>query len=359
MPKTNKICIVHNSLRTALIFREKYILQLRKRDIPVYCVAPEDDPYAKSKLESYGVHVLSVKKRSPPFLFLTMNYQLLKLILKDRKNFIFACHFITTIALTSPSLFLSRKSVCFIEGIGTFFTNKPVRIILFKYLLRSLSQKVVFMNDEEKMLLGKKTDIVMNGIGVDLSKFTLAEPVQETELQNNVELLFVGRLLEDKGIHDCINVIRNLRLSNRNYVLNLIGDIYPSNPGSITNEDIQLLEKELGGYVHFHRFQQDVVHHYQKTSILLLLSKHEGFPVVVMEANACGVPVIAYDVPGCRQAVKPGVNGFLVDLDDTDKVIELCTTIDYRKMASSCREYALENFDHIVKTDQIVELLLE
>jgi len=356
-----KICIVHNSLRTVLIFRKHYIEKLLSDGFQVFCVAPNDDEKAKKILMQLGVEILDVRSSSPYVLFFTMNYRLFSILIRNRLRVTFVCHFLSTITITIPSLFVCRSSICFVEGMGTFFTKRKNLTSILKYLLWIISSKIVFMNEEEKNILGRKTDYVLNGIGVDLNRY---KPFPDTcvigtsmEGRNSLNLLYVGRLVEDKGVYDCISVLRKLLLTNPGCVLNLVGDIYQANPGAITNEDINRYEEEFGDSIVFHRYKDDVLDHYLKSDVLLLLSKHEGFPVVAMEANACGVPVLAYDVPGCRQAIQHGLNGYLIELGGIDQVVQLLNDTSFSAMSVSCRNYAVENFDRDVKTRDIVSIL--
>jgi len=73
-----------------------------------------------------------------------------------------------------------------------------------------------------------------------------------------------------------------------------------------------------------------------------------------MEANACGIPVITYNVPGCNVAVSPGLNGFLVDYNDTQAVVDILTVIEPAKYKESCVEYAKRHFDRQEKNQRLL-----
>ena len=117
-----------------------------------------------------------------------------------------------------PILLLNRKNICVIEGIGTFFTGRPFASRIVKAVLSRLATARVFMNEEERDRLGKPSDTVLYGIGVDLSKFYPAKLTNAVpEVSSRINLLYVGRLLKDKGIHDLLKVVRILQARNMQF----------------------------------------------------------------------------------------------------------------------------------------------
>ena len=355
MQKYNNICILQNSIKTVVVFRLGYIKQLISEGYTVHCIAPNDDSKAIELLRSYNVNVIPVSNNNFFYKWIGLNFQLLKLLFLKKFEVVVSCHFIVTFILSLPTIFFAKKTVCFIEGIGTFFTKSKYLLSSLRFLLNKFTKRLVFMNTYERDLLGSADDIVLGGIGVDISSFNYECHLNGHNCKKR--LLFVGRLLEDKGILDVIELMRLIQSRGVDFILNVAGDVYPSNPSSLTTADIKKLELEFGEKIIFHGYIDNVKDLYAETDVLLLLSKHEGFPVVVMEANACGVPAICYSVPGCIDAIKNGTNGYLFVKGQIKQIADLICHEDFSLLADKCRKYAEQNFDQNTKNKIIIEVL--
>lgn len=347
------ICLLQNSIRTVATFRACYLEKLVEQGYEVFCIAPLDDPRAQSIVEQIGVTVIPVRSTSLFTLFITMNFHALKLFIGKRADLVFVSHFVTTAILLSPTLLIAPRVLCVIEGIGTVFASRPLLSKLLKLGLKLISKKRVFMNQYELEQLGSESDYVLAGIGVDLSKFTPA-PITNSEAAERINLLFVGRLVADKGVRDLFSVMRILRAQNIAFTMHVVGEIYEANSGSLNPEELQQAQKEFGESLVLHGYSNDVLALYHSADLLLLLSRHEGFPVCVMEANACGVPALTYDVQGCSHAIKNGVNGQLVPLDDIEMVANEIASNKFSSMRVTAREYAEQHFDQNAKAATLI-----
>ncbi|MGP2470757.1 glycosyltransferase [Yersinia sp. 2540 StPb PI] len=321
----------------------------------MYCIAPDDDHESVDLLKQYGVVVITTENKTLLQNYFFINFSLLRLLLKEKFRLTVSCHFLVTFILSIPSIFFARKSVCFIEGVGSFFTRNKGFLSVLKLLLMMFVNKRIFMNEYEKSLLGHKDDLVLGGIGVDINSFS-PYPKKKNN-SKKIKLLYVGRLVEDKGIFYIIELVRCLKTRGIDFILNVVGDTYPANPSSLTENDIANLKIEFEKEIFFHGYLCDLRNIYAETDVLLLLSKHEGFPVVVMEANACGVPAICYSVPGCVDAIETGINGFLFDEGEIDGIVKLISTQDFSLLATQCRSYAENNFNQVNKNRAIIEAI--
>lgn len=355
MKECRSICIIQNSIKTVVVFRLSYIKELIHRGYKVYCIAPDDDPESVNLLKQHGVVVITTGNKFLLYRYFFINFSLLCVLFKEKFKLIVSCHFLVTFILSIPSVFFARKNVVFIEGIGSFFTKNKGFLSVLRFLLIKFINKRIFMNEYEKNLLGNESDLVLGGIGVDIESFSPGSKIKNNS--KKLELLYVGRLVEDKGIFYIIELIRCLKSKGIHFILNVVGDTYPANPSSLTENDIANLKMEFETEIVFHGYLCDLRHIYKKTDILLLLSKHEGFPVVVMEANACGVPAICYSVPGCVDAIETGINGFLFDEGEIDGIVKLISTQDFSLLAAQCRSHAENNFNQVNKNRAIIEAI--
>jgi glycosyltransferase involved in cell wall biosynthesis len=140
----------------------------------------------------------------------------------------------------------------------------------------------------------------------------------------DLTVLLASRLLWSKGITEFVAAAVALRARYPGLRFAIAGDMDPGNPGSLEQRDLDLLAAHpniaLMGHV------ADMAALLGVTDLVVLPTSYgEGVPRILVEAAACGLPLIATDAPGCREIVRSGVNGFLVDAHD---VLSLVTVIE-------------------------------
>ncbi|WP_373941854.1 glycosyltransferase [Vibrio chagasii] len=359
-----RIIIVQNSVKTTLIFRKHYIEKLLEKN-QVYLIAPNDCDESKMKLETLGVVIYSLPKLSNKTNLVKYWFLSNLLVIKHRYHGdTFICHFLVTLLI--HFLFIipfNRRLIIYTEGLGSIFSSNRFARGTIKKILHLSSGKRLFCNNEERLLLGSPNDIVTGGIGVDFNLFPFKKfKPKFLEANSPLKILYIGRLIEDKGTMDVICLLRKLLEKGIDVQLTLVGDVYPNNPTSLTLEDIERFKDEFGMMIRFEGFQKSVVKYYHESDLLVLPSVREGFPVCVMEANSCGLPVIGYDVPGVRDAIENNINGKLVPLKSIDQlVIEITNMIDddtMLRLNHQSRIYANNNFDVEDKSKFLVNLLI-
>lgn len=222
-----------------------------------------------------------------------------------------------------------RRIVNLITGLGfIFIANTPkarlvrLAVTLFFRLFSTIkSIHVVVQNSDDQALFEKlgfrsqQTLHVIRGSGVDEKHFNPADLEPDTP-----QVTFVGRILWAKGVAELVEAARLLKARNKLPKIVLVGDPDPGNPQSATQEDLKKWADE--GLVECWGRRSDIADIYQKSSIAILPSWREGLPKSLLEAAACGLPMIATDVPGCRELVKEGENGLLVPLQDPKAIAE-------------------------------------
>ena len=201
-----------------------------------------------------------------------------------------------------------------ITGLGTGFLSSAALELVMSLLYRSAlkcSSRVFFHNVDDlelfetrRLIRGGQGEVVA-GSGVDLQRFAATPPpISETPT-----FLFIGRFLTDKGALEFAEaaaaVRRHCRASFR-----MLGSL-EDHPKAVLAEKIQAFADS--GVIEIIPQTDDVRPVIAAADCLVLPSYREGLPRVVLEASAMGRPVIATDVPGCRQAVEQGVTGLLCE----------------------------------------------
>jgi glycosyltransferase involved in cell wall biosynthesis len=195
-------------------------------------------------------------------------------------------------------------------------------------------------------LQGSQSELI-RGSGVDLREF------HPTPLSTQAPIvLLAARLLGDKGVHEFVAAARQLH-GHAGALFVLAGDVDPGNPSSLTREEVEALVKE--GVVEWWGHRQDMPQVLSAATLVVLPSYREGLPKVLIEAAACGRPVVTTDVPGCRDAVVPGQTGLLVPAKDTvalrDAIRTLLDDPQARSRMGLAGRHLAEtafNVDHVV-----------
>jgi len=197
--------------------------------------------------------------------------------------------------------------------------------------------------------------LVLLGNGVDLERFrplpekTVAETRQALGIgRHQVAVGIVGRLVWQKGFGELFAAARQLKRTRPNVVVVVVGPMDPAKRDGLTPTDVATA-RALGNVL-IEGERRDVEDLYPAFDIFVLPSYREGYPRSAMEASACGVPVIASDIRGCRQVVAHGTTGLLVPVRDADALarsIEVLADdpVRRRAMGHAARVRAETEFD--------------
>jgi glycosyltransferase involved in cell wall biosynthesis len=128
--------------------------------------------------------------------------------------------------------------------------------------------------------------------------------------------MLAARMLWDKGVGEFVEAARRLRQEGVKARFVLVGDTYPDNPAAIPVQQLEGWQRE--GVVDWWGWRDDMPAVIERAHVVCLPSYLEGMPTVLLEAAACGRPVITTDVPGCRDAVLPELTGLLVPAKDCE-----------------------------------------
>ena len=186
---------------------------------------------------------------------------------------------------------------------------------------------IVVQNPEDRAALAAlgidvRRITVIRGSGVDINRFVpLPEPGGST-----VTVALVSRMLRDKGVLEAAAAIRRLRARGLPIELLLAGPSDPDNANSLTADTLRGLAAEPG--IEWLGPVADVRTVWRRAAIGVLPSSYgEGVPKTLLEAAACGRPLVAADVPGCREVVRAGETGILVPPHDVHALAEAIASL--------------------------------
>jgi len=242
-----------------------------------------------------------------------------------------------------------------VAGLGWLFTSAKgmTRIIrpavrrTLAWLLNARGSLTIVQNPDDRDLLirshlPESRLRLIRGAGVDTAAFY---PVPEPS--GTVCIVLVARMLWDKGVGEFVEAARLLTQAGVNARFVLVGDPDPDNPASVPESTLRAWHGQNGVEWWGHRDDMPAVFH--AAHFACLPSYREGLPKSLLEAAACGLPIVTTDAPGCREIVRDGDNGFLVPVRDAQALaIALRGLIDNpvlrAEMGLRSREIVLAEF---------------
>ena len=239
----------------------------------------------------------------------------------------------------------------------------PKRAIVYglERLAASCSHAELLQNPEDLSTLRRlrvpTERLAVLGNGIDLQRFdpgrvsavdrAAARREMGATADEDVVVGLVGRLVREKGYPEVFEAAARLRTRLPQVRISVIGPDEPDKADALTRTDRDMAER---AGVRFLGARTDVVRLYAGMDIHVLASHREGFPRSPMEASAMGVPVVATNVRGCRQAVDDGVTGLLVRPRDPEALAGAMARlasdpVERRRLGSAARRKALDCFD--------------
>jgi glycosyltransferase involved in cell wall biosynthesis len=206
-----------------------------------------------------------------------------------------------------------------LAGLGHIFISHTLKARILRPLIETAlhfalnrkNSRVIVMNPDDYQFYAKYADlqpdkvVVIRGVGVDVNKFqSIPEP------QGEPVVTLVSRMLWEKGIGELVEASRFLKESGDRCRVVLVGQPDPENPSSIAKE--QLMQWQNAGIIEWWGYNDNIPSIWERSHIAILPSYREGLPTALIEAAASGRPIIATDVPGCREVVRQDENGILV-----------------------------------------------
>ncbi|MBI4659278.1 MAG: glycosyltransferase family 4 protein [Verrucomicrobia bacterium] len=365
-----RIAVLGGIAQSLVNFRGQFLSALVRRGHEVHTIAGEESVDVRKQLAALGVwfHPIQLRRSTiSPFHDVATILALARVFRRWRADMLFS-YTIKPVVYGSIVARLTGVSRCFslITGLGYCFMDGSLMRKALNFLVRllyrlalPLNEVVFFQNPDDKRLfvnlglLGSRgRAVVVDGSGVDLKYFAEAPlPLKP------VRFLLVARLIREKGICEYLEAARKLKRKHVEASFRLVG---PEDAGRSSIPKTQLAAIRREGIVDYLGEVKDVRSAIADASVCVLPSYREGLPRSVVEAMAMGRPVITTDVPGCRETVSPGVNGFLIPSRDSELLANAMERFVRDpdlvvQMGRRSREIAVSRFD----VDRINALMLQ
>lgn len=243
--------------------------------------------------------------------------------------------------------------LCNITGLGTAIENGGVlsKILLCFYRISmKRASCVFFQNRKNRDFMNKHGIAVHNsemlpGSGVSLSEHPFMDYPSE---EKHIRFLAVIRIMKDKGIEEYLEAARIMKTRHKNLRFYLVGE-YEEETRSLYEPQIEeLTEKKIIKYFGHIENVNEVM---AKCHVIVHPSYHEGLSNVLLEAAACGRPVLASDINGCIEAFSEGESGFAFAVKSTQALVAAMEKFlalsgeERRSMGIAGRAWVEKNFD--------------
>lgn len=211
--------------------------------------------------------------------------------------------------------------ICNVTGLGSGYLNggmvqKVVQTL--SKLAFTKANKVFFQNTADRDLLVSQGVVKDNydllpGSGVNLDTYKLLPyPAEDEPINFN----FVARVMKDKGIDEYLGAAKIIKEKYPDVIFNVIGMIDQPHYEEI------LKKYEEDGIIKYHGFQIDTMPFIEKCHCMINPSYTEGMSNVLLENAACGRPLIASNIPGCKEIIDENINGYTFKVKDENNLVE-------------------------------------
>lgn len=369
-----RIVFCDNRLGGLLGFRRDIILHFVEQGYDVTLVVPK----ATTNWDKVGkvipcvkiVHVPMTPNGLNPISDIHTLFAYRSIFKKLRPDIIFTYTIKPNIYAGLAASWLGIPSVSMLAGLGYMFMgNSWLRRLILRFYKWGIShsRKVLVLNQsnydqllERKMVTSERLILLPGGEGVNLTEYAQ----QPADYSKGITFLMVSRVLYDKGYTEFVQAAKVMRGKSPRVRFELLGPLAYDSPMGV--EDAVFEADRTAGFFRYLGVTNDVADFVGRPNVVVVVpSKYgEGLNRSLMEACAIGRPIITTDIPGCRETVEQGKNGYLVPKGDTSHLIRAIKQFmalsedDKRAMANHSHQLATKRFDVqdvIAVYDRIIE----
>ncbi|MFK4444387.1 glycosyltransferase involved in cell wall biosynthesis [Caballeronia udeis] len=326
-----RITLVCNTAWAIYTYRRGLLRMLIERGVEVSVIAPRDRTSAP--LEEMGCRCVELpvaSKGTNPRDDLKTLAALYREYRATRPHLVFHYTIKPNIYGSIAAKLAGVPSIAVTTGLGYVFIQKSRTASVAKRLYRfafRFPREVWFLNQDDRqafidqnLLVHPDRARLLHGEGVDLDDYAFQPLPRANPQTEGFFFILIGRLLWDKGVAEYVDAARRLRLKYPYARFQLLGPAGVDNPSAITLDEVQAWQRE--GVIDYLGEAHDVRAFIGNADCVVLPSYREGVPRTLMEASAMGRPIVATDVPGCREVVENGVTGLLCEVKSVDSLAQ-------------------------------------
>lgn len=360
------IILSANTSRYLFNFRKSTIQHFIKIGCRVICVSKKDDCSEELlKLGANWIHLEISNKGSNPFKDIKVVFRLFYIYIKHKPDVIYHFTIKNNIYGTWAAFFSNIPCINNITGLGTAFIHKSFISYIVKVLYKlsqPLAHRVYCQNSNDfelilnQKLVPHKKLFLLPGSGIDINRF---HPDLIKEKPKTFTFLFAGRLLADKGIFELMESMKDINKNKIICNLWVCGFLNSDNLSAISPKNIR--EWKNLQYIKWIEPTNQIESVMKHVSCIVLPSYREGMARTLLEAGAMGIPCVTTDVPGCKDVIKDGENGFLCNARDSNSLkLAMMKMINSSEehissMAKIARKNIEENFNESIVINAAVE----
>lgn len=373
-----KIVIIGTTSASLLGFRKDLILYLVKKKHDVFVLAIDLDAEAEKKLLSLGAVPIKYnfsRTGLNPISDINNTFKLSKII-KNISPEITLSYFSKPVIFGTIAAKLANvpRIIPMLEGLGYVHTKTKTGFNIKKKILQfiqgilysisfHLANDIIFLNHDDPVDLSKSCYVpkdkinILGGIGLNLTEYKYSKPL----IKKSIKFIFIGRLLKEKGIFEFIEACKIVKQKYPFSEFIVLGELDTNNPSSLSKEELDELMNSK--FITYPGFVKNIHEWISSSHIFVLPSYREGFPRSTQEAMAIGRAIITTNVPGCRETVIDGYNGFIVPPFDScqlsDRMIYFIESPqEIIRMGNNSYNFAKENFNKDYINPQITKIII-
>ncbi len=224
--------------------------------------------------------------------------------------------------------------------------KNPIHFVIDRFLFRktdcfvAVSEMVRGFYSQKLGVTREKIEVVYNGVEIKVPQCPCAPVPQQKNIKNELGInddekviAVIGRLVPQKGIEFFLNAMKGVFNHRPSTIDNRLKILIVGEGPLLNNLKLKVKNEKLEDKVEFLGFRKDIPEILSITDILVLPSSREGLPMILLEAMAAGVIVVATRVGGTPELLQDGFNGFLIEYGDAvglEKEIQHILTMDER-----------------------------
>lgn len=364
-----KVVLVANASWTMLKFRGGLMKKLLEKGYDVYVISPYDRfsedickigcKHIDINISSRGVNVISD---------IRLLYNLYKLYKKISPDLIFHYTIKPNIYGSFAARMLGLKTISVIPGLGSPFIYINLLTIVVSILYKAslnIPVQVWFVNFDDRdefvrrKLVNEKKTKVINGEGVNLDIF---KPFETNKKSKKFVFLLIARIFKDKGVYEYAEAAKIIKKKREDVEFQILGSLNINDPSSIKIGEVNSWVND--GVFTYLGEASDVRKFIAKSNCVVLPSYREGKGMTLVEGASMMKPLIATNVPGCKDVVDDGINGLLCkvmnssDLSDKMEMMMNFSEKERRMMGKAGREKMMKEFDEKMIIKQYIETIV-